>query len=215
MHTTALPPGFVQKSTTLVNSFVSHKSSNSLIKRHLQRNTFHTVYGIEIGSIATPDEMEAPCRKVNVQDLPDSRQVVEDAVWFVEPTAFKKGQTFSVKCESLTLQADEDRIKRILINLLSNAIKFSRANSKIEVNVSFVRGMALFSVKDEGPGIPGEHLDSVFETNRQVANKTVGEVLGCGLGLSICKQLVEELGGKIGVGSSDSGCYFWFTVPLI
>lgn len=216
MHTTALPPGFVPKATALVNTFASHKSSNSLVKRHLQRNTFHTVYGIEIGSNAGFDAEENTFnKKVIVQDLPDSEQVVEDAVWFVEPFAFKKGQTISIKSESLTLQADKDTLKRILINLIGNAIKFSPANSKIEVNVSFVQGLAMFSVKDEGPGIAAENLETIFESNRQVANKAVGEVLGSGLGLSICKELVQALGGKIGVGTGESGSYFWFTVPLV
>ncbi len=216
MHTTALPPGFVPRATALVDTFVSHKSSSALVKRHLQRNTFRAVYGIEIGSNATSDVAETTfTNKVNVQNLPDSKQVIEDAVWFVEPFAFKKGQTISIKSESLTLQADEDTLKRILINLISNAINFSPAKSKIEVGVSFVQGLAMFSVKDEGPGIAAENLESIFDANRQVTNKTVGEVLGSGLGLSICKELVQSLGGRIGVGTSESGSYFWFAVPVV
>ncbi len=139
MHTTALPPGFVPRTTALVNTFVSHRSSSALVKRHLQRNTFHTVYGIEIEAMQL-QMLQKPLSliRVNVQNLPDSRQVVEDAVWFVEPFAFKKGQTISVNCESLTLQADEDTLKRILINLISNAINFSPAKSNIEVK-RFIR----------------------------------------------------------------------------
>lgn len=216
MHTTALPPGFVPKSTALVNTFASHKSSNALVKRHLQRNTFRTVYGIEIGSTAVFDEAKCDVveRRNSSDELSDSKLVVEEAVWFVEPLAFKTGHKIVLKCERLSLDANEDRLKRILINLISNAIKFSPANSTIEVSVSVVHGLALFSVKDEGFGIPADRLDSIFQTTRRVARKAAGEVLGSGLGLPICKELVEGLGGQIGVGSSESGCYFWFTVPL-
>lgn len=216
MHTTALPPGFVPKSTALVNTFVSHKSSNALVKRHLQRNTFRMVYGIEIGNTANFDDQEREVieHRKSSEDLSDSRLVVEEAVWFVEPFAFKTGHKIVLKCERLSLDADEDRLKRILINLISNAVKFSPANSTIEVSASVVHGLALFSVKDEGFGIPADKLDSIFQTTQRSARKAAGEVLGSGLGLSICKELVEGLGGQIGVGSSESGCYFWFTVPL-
>ena len=112
----------------------------------------------------------------------------------------------------MELQADEDSLKRILINLLSNAIQFSPAGSTIEVTVKEMQGFATFSVKDQGPGISADKINSIFYRSGKTG--AAGAALGGGLGLSICRELVESLGGSIGVGSGESGSYFWFAVPL-
>lgn len=216
MVNTDLPPGFVPKSTALSNTFVSHKSSNALVKRHLVRNTFTTIYGVDVRDIDSTAFNADPLQKSEKvsAEFVDSLQVVENAVWFVEPQAFKKNQTISVDCERLELSVDEDCLKRILINLLSNAIKFSPANSSIEISVSLMHGVAVFSVKDEGIGIPAENLETIFQPSRRVSKKASGAAIGNGLGLPICKELVESYGGEIGVGSGEMGSYFWFTAPL-
>lgn len=225
MLNTALPPGFVQKSTALVNTFTSHKSSNALVKRHLVANTRFMIGGVDVrdidwaagakdsaGNTADDESNNSPSQ---TRDLPvDTNQVVSDAIWFVEPFAFNNGITIRITGERLAVGMDSDRLKRVLINLLSNAIQFSFDNGKIEVSVSYVQGFAKFSVQDQGCGIPADRLDSIFERRGNARNRTAGEVLGSGLGLPICKELVEAEGGSIGVGSSEAGSYFWFTVPL-
>lgn len=225
MLNTALPPGFVQKSTALVNTFNSHKSSNALVKRHLVANTRFMIGGVDVRDIDwaagakdsgvnnADDELNnSPLQTGDL--LVDTNQVVADAVWFVEPFAFNSGITIRITGEKLAVGMDEDRLIRVLINLLNNAIQFSFDNGSIEVSVSRVRGFAKFSVQDQGCGIAADRLDSIFERKGNARNRTAGEVLGSGLGLSICKELIEAEGGSIGVGSSETGSYFWFTVPL-
>lgn len=225
MLNTALPPGFVQKSTALVNTFSSHKSSNALVKRHLVSNTRFMIGGVDVRDVdwtksAKVLDTVAADRKSN--KLPeehkdcsvDCNQVVADAVWFVEPFAYNNGVTIKVAGERLAVRMNEDRLKRVLINLIGNAIQFSFVNGNIEVSVACLQGFAKISVKDQGCGIAAERLDSIFERSGGGRNKTSGRVLGSGLGLSICKELVEAEGGSIGVGSSEAGSYFWFTVPL-
>ena len=117
----------------------------------------------------------------------------------------------SVAMPSVRLWIDPHRVEQVLLNLLSNAIKFTSKgfiSLFYEVEDMFVR----VSVMDTGIGISEEKLESVFE--RFV--KLDDFYLGAGLGLPICKMIVEQLGGEIGVRSElGKGSTFWFTLPLV
>lgn len=117
----------------------------------------------------------------------------------------------SVAMPSVRLWIDPHRVEQVLLNLLSNAIKFTSKgfiSLFYEVEDMFVR----VSVMDTGIGISEEKLESVFE--RFV--KLDDFYQGAGLGLPICKMIVERLGGEIGVRSElGKGSTFWFTLPLV
>ncbi|MFR1751990.1 MAG: ATP-binding protein [Parabacteroides distasonis] len=117
----------------------------------------------------------------------------------------------SVAMPSVRLWIDPHRVEQVLLNLLSNAIKFTSKgfiSLFYEVEDMFVR----VSVMDTGIGISEEKLESVFE--RFV--KLDDFYQGVGLGLPICKMIVEQLGGEIGVRSElGKGSTFWFTLPLV
>lgn len=117
----------------------------------------------------------------------------------------------SVTMPSVRLWIDPHRVEQVLLNLLSNAIKFTSKgfiSLFYEVEDMFVR----VSVMDTGIGISEEKLESVFE--RFV--KLDDFYQGVGLGLPICKMIVEQLGGEIGVRSElGKGSTFWFTLPLV
>ena len=117
----------------------------------------------------------------------------------------------SVAMPSVRLWIDPHRVEQVLLNLLSNAIKFTSKgfiSLFYEVEDMFVR----VSVMDTGIGISEEKLESVFE--RFVKLDDFYQVVG--LGLPICKMIVEQLGGEIGVRSElGKGSTFWFTLPLV
>jgi signal transduction histidine kinase len=116
------------------------------------------------------------------------------------------------------IYADKLRLKQTLINLVNNAIKFSREGTiTIKANVwEDNPRLVLISVIDEGIGIPENMLDTIFDRFRQVDSSRKREAEGTGLGLNICKQLVELHGGSIGVTSKEGeGSDFYFTVPLV
>jgi two-component system sensor histidine kinase KdpD len=118
---------------------------------------------------------------------------------------------------ALTVFADARRIQQILDNLLDNAAKHSEYGTPIVVRVQVVGNAARVSVEDQGRGIAPEHLDRVFEHFYQVrdygGSKQHGG--GIGLGLAICRGLVEAHGGRIWVESEvGSGSTFYFTLPL-
>ena len=114
---------------------------------------------------------------------------------------------------------DPIRFKQVLVNLLSNAIKFTQSG---EVVVTARPGeqdkktaVVQFEVRDTGMGIPAEKLATIFEAFTQADNSTTRRFGGTGLGLTICKRLVDMMGGKIWVESREGkGSSFFFTLKL-
>jgi signal transduction histidine kinase/ActR/RegA family two-component response regulator len=110
--------------------------------------------------------------------------------------------------------SDERLLRQILLNLVGNAIKFS-PDGDVEINVYVDPDNELcFEVTDTGVGIPVTEHAKIFEEFSRAMSRNVSVTSGTGLGLPICKRLVELLGGRIGfVSQSGKGSTFWFTVP--
>ena len=110
---------------------------------------------------------------------------------------------------------DEDKLRRTLVNLLGNAIKFSPARAKIIVGVGFNEHELKLSVRDHGEGIPREAFERIFEKFGQVENRRAGRAMSTGLGLALCKMVVEAHGGRIWVESElGQGSTFYVALPL-
>jgi signal transduction histidine kinase len=111
--------------------------------------------------------------------------------------------------------ADPEKLKQVLVNLVDNAVKYSPDGGAIEVRVERDDGGARFDVHDEGLGIPLEEQARIFEKFHRLDPNVTRGVGGTGLGLYICKQLVEGMGGRIWVDSElGRGSTFAFTLPL-
>jgi signal transduction histidine kinase len=117
-------------------------------------------------------------------------------------------------------RCDPLRIEQVLANLVGNAVKFTRPGGVIEITTrvrvvpghAWVRRWVEVSVSDDGPGVAPEHRERVFEPYVQIgAGRRAG---GIGLGLAICRRIVEAHGGEIGLTERDGGgCRFSFTLP--
>jgi CheY-like chemotaxis protein len=115
---------------------------------------------------------------------------------------------------SYCYKGDPTRLRQIFLNLLSNSIKFTEEGG-ITVSVEPVEETLLFRVKDTGIGIPEEKLSHIFESFTQADGSTTRHFGGTGLGTTICRQLVEAMGGRIWIESElGKGTSVFFTLPL-
>lgn len=115
---------------------------------------------------------------------------------------------------AVTVHVDEQLIQRVMTNLLSNAIKFSPLNGQIGISIEEHGASWLFVVRDQGPGIPAEARKKLFMRFGKMDNRDGKTREGTGLGLVICKEIVEGHGGIIGCESTPgAGSSFWFRLP--
>jgi two-component system sensor histidine kinase/response regulator len=150
------------------------------------------------------------------------RTTVEDAAASLAQRAQDKGLELACLVHpdlTTDLKGDPGRIRQIIINLIGNAIKFTHQGEVVvraeSVNETATHTTIYFSIQDTGIGIPIDRQQSVFERFIQGDGSTTRRYGGSGLGLTICKQLVEAMGGEIGVQSSPGmGSTFWFQVTF-
>jgi signal transduction histidine kinase len=122
----------------------------------------------------------------------------------------------NVECdESSTVNADRIRLQRILHNLLDNAVKYSSPGTRIEVFVKKLNKQVIIGVKDKGVGIPSELQGKLFEPFQRLEQPN-NKAAGTGLGLVVCRRLVEAHGGRMWVESQPGeGSVFQFTLPML
>lgn len=112
--------------------------------------------------------------------------------------------------------ADADRIGQVLTKYLTNALKYSDPDQSVLLHLMVEAETVRVEVQDRGPGIPPEHLPRIWEAFHRVPTTEVrsGSEVGLGLGLHICKTIIERHHGAVGVANAETqGATFWFTLP--
>lgn len=139
--------------------------------------------------------------------------LVEEVLEALAPVAEAKNLQLYNECSEAIVFCDKERIRQVLTNLVSNAIKFSDAAKCIFVTCLKRDELVEVSVKDEGCGVSPSEQSELFKRFAQgQAGKNLSQ--GCGLGLAICRTLVEQHGGQVGLESDGrTGSRFWFTLP--
>lgn len=143
--------------------------------------------------------------------------MVEKAVESQNALAKKHKLSFKLEVpdDQLFCEVDADRLTQVLVNLMSNACKFSPAGKAVTVRVEREGVNACISVIDKGPGIPKAFQTKIFEPFSQADSSSTRNVEGSGLGLSIAKSIVEEMGGSIHFETkARQGTRFYFFLPL-
>ncbi|MGK7871994.1 MAG: ATP-binding protein [Xenococcaceae cyanobacterium] len=158
-----------------------------------------------------------------------AHELMIEAVQTMQTMAQEHGIKLVTKSVSCSVWADSDYIVQTLTNLLSNAIKFSPPDSTVWLSARrasqrrkdkqercSTTPYVTFQVKDHGQGIPTNQLKSIFERFEQVDSSDARKKGGTGLGLTICRKIIEQHGGKIWAeSSSGKGSTFYFTLPAL
>jgi PAS domain S-box-containing protein len=114
-----------------------------------------------------------------------------------------------------TISADEERLRQVIVNLVANAIKYSPDGGDITITSEGKDGVIMISVQDNGMGISVDHKDRIFDRLYRVNGQTKG-IKGLGLGLYICRQIIQLHGGSIEVESEEGkGSAFTISLPLM
>ena len=181
-----------------------------------------------INDILDFSKLEAGEMRLQTIDF-DLSDCIETVIEVLSSQAEEKGLRLAVSIDSQVngkLQGDPIRLRQILLNLVSNAIKFTDVG---EVVLAVTKGVGdgrsggggeiaflLFSVRDTGIGISVEGQQKLFQSFSQVDASSTRQYGGTGLGLTICKQIVEQMGGEISVKSEiGQGSTFWFTAQFL
>ncbi|MEW6602131.1 MAG: ATP-binding protein [Nitrospirota bacterium] len=141
----------------------------------------------------------------------DLLSLMKDVAVSFQSTAGEKNITFKITSgKDILVDADEDRIRQVMINLVSNALRYGPEDSEIEMTVTETGDHVTTYIKDEGPGIPDDIRGKIFDKFY-----TIGKRHGTGLGLAICKGIIEAHKGEINILSAPGEKYntFYFTLP--
>lgn len=134
-------------------------------------------------------------------------------------TSFARSKNIRIVCDIPktipAFKANRDRLQQVIVNLVENGINYSLPGGKVEIIAELLSSSLKVSVRDKGVGIPTKDLDIIFERFKRLDNHPEEGKQGNGLGLSIAKEIVEAMGGKIWV-ESELGCgsTFMFTIPI-
>ena len=171
-----------------------------------------------VNDILDVEKLSAGKLELDLELLP-VQVLVEGALEEMRAMAHEAGVTLTATHSDAVVFADRDRIAQTLANLLSNAVKFSPEGGVVSVSAGPAPAgeggdrVVLFTVTDQGPGIPADKLESIFDRFAQADASDSRAKAGTGLGLPICRGIVEQHGGRIWATSTPgSGSTFTFVL---
>ncbi len=165
-----------------------------------------------VGDLLTVSQVEGGVSRLEKEPA-DLRDVWKSVEALLEPLVTQQRMVVNLDGDLPAVIVDKYRLGQVITNLVSNAAKFSEPGTTITIRASISGRMVVVEVRDEGMGIPGDSLDRVFDPFYRLDGHHPVAGPGFGLGLSICRSLVEAQGGKIWAESEPGkGSSFFFTV---
>ncbi len=147
-------------------------------------------------------------------------ELLHPVVQLIQPKADQVGITLNLEIthgpDLMVALANRDRVVQVLVNLMNNAMRFSPPNGVILLKAERCGSQVQFSVQDQGLGIPEDQQAHVFERFQQVDASRARQHDGPGLGLAICRNIIQQHQGEIWLESTiGQGSRFYFTIPLV
>jgi len=190
-------------------SFSSPEAFNAEID--LLKGSMTTMVAL-IENLLTIEKLEAGKLELNVE-LFDISFLVDDCAKLVSPKAQRRNISITNRVGQFEVAADKLRISQVLLNLISNALNYSPDGGTVTVSSRLEPKKLIVSVSDHGAGIPAEKQGGLFSRYYQVDPGDTAS--GFGLGLVICKFIISQHLGAVGVTSEPGkGSTFWFTLPV-
>ena len=166
-----------------------------------------------VSAVLDVSKMEAGEMKLHLAEC-DLVRIAADLMSGMQSLKEGREMVLDAPPAPVTVVADGDLILRVIQNLLGNALKFTPSDGRIRLSIEPDEDRICVTVRDNGPGIPAEYLEKIFEKFGQVEARASQRKFSTGLGLTFCKLAVEAHGGSIGVKSEvDKGSTFWFVLP--
>ncbi|WP_252314918.1 ATP-binding protein [Sinobaca sp. H24] len=146
----------------------------------------------------------------------DAAEIVMNVVHTMEPGQPDHSFIIEDKLHSGKIFADEDKLVQVMTNLISNAVKFSPDGGTVTISMKNYQDNVMVSVADQGLGIPEKELPKLFSKFHRVEGEKRQKIRGTGLGLAVCKKILEDHNGKIMVSSEEGkGSTFTFYLPAL
>ena len=205
----SLIKGYVE---TLLDGARNNPEVAERFLRIIERNTQRL--DLLIQDLLTISALESERIKLVLQPV-NLRPLADKIFADLNSRAENKNMELINELPDLMAKADTNRIDQVLANLVENAIKYGRPHGQVSIGGKKIDGDEIeIHVSDDGPGIPAEALDRVFERFYRVDKARSRDQGGTGLGLSIVKHIVQAHGGKVWVESElGKGATFFFTLP--
>ncbi len=205
----SLIKGYVE---TLLDGAQNNPEVASRFLKIIERNTQRLDFLIQ--DLLTISALESGRMQLNLSPV-NLFSLAEKVLGDLSPNAEAKQVSLVNELPELTVNGDFNRLDQVLANLVDNAIKYGRANGRVVVGGKKLDdGRLEICVRDDGPGIPAESLDRVFERFYRVDKARSRDQGGTGLGLAIVKHIVQAHGGEVRAASEPGqGATFYFTLP--
>ena len=140
-------------------------------------------------------------------------KLINDILCFIQKELEKRNMVVDVPQDLLFINVDGKLMVQVFINILNNAIKYTKEKDQITIHVKKLEDEVQFMIKDTGSEISKNILDHIFEEFVTDTNVSNDSQKGIGLGLAICKAIVQAHGGKIWAKNEKDGACFIFTIP--
>jgi signal transduction histidine kinase len=213
-HDLRSPLSYVLTSIELITGpdAVLYREHQNTFLDGIQRQVRHMVNLVD--DLLDLGEIQSGRFKLHLQEVKLS-SILEEAVRVQSQLAAAKGTHVQLEMqEDGVVVADPSRMRQVLYNLLSNAVKYSPPNSQVRVIAHKDSSGWRVMVVDQGPGIRAEDRPRLFEPYQRLSAKPTAGEKSTGLGLAICRSIIEAHAGRIGVdAAAGQGATFWFTLP--